>query len=129
MNYKMIGRFILQTVFVETLFLIPALLISLFSRETTAVYGFLWTLLAMLVVLAVLWLLCKGAPSAINAKEGLVCASLSWLVMSLLGCLPFVFSGAIPNYIDALFEIVSGFTTTGSSVVARPEDLPNGILY
>ena len=54
---------------------------------------------------------------------------LSWIVMSLLGCLPFVFSGAIPSYIDALFEMVSGFTTTGASILADVESLPRGILY
>jgi len=129
MNYKMLGRFVAQTLFVELLFMIPALAISLFGRETAAVQGFLATFAISLVAQALLFLLCKGAPNAFGAREGLVCAGLSWIVMSLMGCLPFVFSGAIPNYVDAFFEIVSGFTTTGSSIVARPEDLPNGILY
>ena len=129
MNYKMLGRFVAQTLFVELLFMIPALLISLFSREIAAVQGFLATFAISLVVQALLFLLCKGAPNAFGAREGLVCAGLSWIFMSLVGCLPFVFSGAIPNYVDAFFEIVSGFTTTGSSVLARPEDLPGGILY
>ena len=129
MNYKMIGRFTAQTLFVETLFMIPALLISLFSRETAAVTGFLYTMALLVLVTGLLWFPCRKAPRAMGAREGLVCVSLSWMVMSLLGCLPFVFSGAIPHYIDALFEIVSGFTTTGSTILARPEDLPKGILY
>ncbi len=129
MNYKMMGRFIAQTLLIEMLFMIPALIISLCSRELSAVYGFLYTMGIMVAVIGLLWFRCRKAPSALNAKEGLVCVGMSWIVMSILGCLPFVFSGSIPNYVDALFEIVSGFSTTGSSVLARPEDLPDGILY
>ena len=129
MNYKMMGRFLSQTLLVETLFMIPALLISVFCGEIAAWQAFLLAMAIMLAVTGILHLICKSAPNALNAKEGLVCVGISWIFMSLLGCLPFVFSGAIPNYIDALFEMVSGFSTTGSSVVARPEDLPKGILY
>ena len=129
MNYKMMGRFIAQTLLIETAFMIPALIISACYGETMAVQGFLIAAAAMLLTTGALWFICKSAPNALNAKEGLVCVGISWVVMSLFGCLPFVLSGAIPNYIDALFEIVSGFTTTGSSVLARPEDLPQGILY
>ena len=129
MNYKMMGRFIAQTLFIEILFMVPALLISLFSGETAAWQGFLLTIAVTLAVAGVLYLLCKSAPNALNAKEGLVCVGVSWIVMSMFGCLPFVFSGAIPRYVDALFEIVSGFTTTGASILAAPEDMPQSILY
>ncbi len=129
MNYKMIGRFIAQTLFVETLFMIPALLISFFSGESTAVAGFLYTIALLVLVAGILWFPCRKAPLAMGAREGLACVSISWIFMSLLGCLPFVFSGAIPHYVDAFFEMVSSFTTTGSSVVANPEALPKGVLY
>ena len=129
MNYKMMGRFLSQTLLIEVLFMIPALLISLFAREAAAWQGFAMAMLITLAAVAVLRLLCKSAPNALSAKEGLVCVGFSWIVMSLFGCLPFVFSGAIPHYVDALFEIVSGFTTTGASILAAPEDMPMGILY
>ena len=129
MNYKMMGRFLSQTLFVESLFMLPALLISVFGGETASWQGFLLGIAIMLAVSGILHLICRAAPNALNAKEGLICVGLSWIVMSLLGCLPFVFSGAIPNYIDALFEMVSGFSTTGASVVSNPELLPKGILY
>ena len=129
MNYKMVGRFLALTLSVEALFMLPALLISLFSGEYTAVWSFLATVGLLLLAAGVLHLLCKGAPTAFGAKEGLVCVSISWIVMSLFGCLPFWFSREIPSYIDALFEIVSGFTTTGASVVANVEGLSKGILY
>ena len=129
MNYKMMGRFIAQIVTIEMVFLLPALCISLGYGETAAVNGFLLTLAVMAVFSGVLYALCRKAGKLFGAKEGLVCVSLSWIVMSMLGCLPFVFSGAIPSYVDALFETVSGFTTTGSSILSDVEALPRGILY
>ncbi len=129
MNYKMMGRFIGQIVAVEAVFLIPALLISLGYGETVSVQALLLTITIMAAVAGTLLLLCRGAGKLFGAREGLVCVSLSWIVMSLLGCLPFVFSGAIPSYVDALFEMVSGFTTTGASILSDVESLPKGILY
>ena len=129
MNYKMMGRFIAQILFVEGVFMIPALLISLYCGDSMAVRGFIWTLVLIAVLAGGLWFLCKGAPSAFYAKEGLVCVAASWIVLSLIGCLPFYISREIPSYIDAFFEIVSGFTTTGSSILSDVEALTNGILY
>ena len=129
MNYKMMGRFLAQIISLEALFMIPALLISLFCGDTMAVYGFLTGIAAAAVISGVLFLLCKGAPSAFYAKDGLVCVSLSWIILSLIGCLPFYISREIPSYIDAFFEIVSGFTTTGASILSDVEALSNGILY
>jgi len=129
MNYKMMGRFLALTLSVEALFMIPALLISLLCGEYTALWSFLATVGLLILATAMLYLICKGAPTAFGAKEGLVCVSVSWIVMSLFGCLPFWFSREIPSYIDALFEIVSGFTTTGASIVANVEGLSKGILY
>jgi trk system potassium uptake protein TrkH len=125
----MMGRFIGQILMVEAVFMIPALIVSLCYGEYPAMWSFLITMAACLVVSLVLRLVCKGAPSAFYAKEGLVCVGLSWIVLSLFGCLPFYLSREIPNYIDAFFEIVSGFTTTGASIVPDVEALSHGILY
>ena len=113
MNYKMMGKFIAQILLVEALFMIPAALISLGYGEYNAMFSFLVSLALTMAVALVLLLICKGAPSAFYAKEGLVCVGLSWIVLSLFGCLPFFLSREIPRFIDAFFEIVSGFTTTG----------------
>ncbi len=129
MNYKMMGRFVAQILSIEAAFMIPALIISLCSGETMAVQGFLITLGILVVVIGVLFLLCKGAPSAFYAKEGIVCVGICWIALCLFGCLPFYFSREIPAYVDAFFEMVSGFTTTGSSIVPNVEALSNGILY
>ena len=129
MNYKMMGRFIAQILSIEAVFMLPALFISVGYGETMAVKGFLYSLLIITAVAAVLFFLCRGAPSAFYAREGMVCVGVSWIVLSLLGCLPFFISREIPSYVDAVFEIVSGFTTTGASIVPAVEDLSNGILY
>lgn len=129
MNYKMMGRFIGKILIVEAVFLVPAMLISLWEREFTAVIAFMWSLAAIMAVSGLLLLLSRGSQNKFYAKEGLVCVGMSWLFMSLLGCLPFCISGVIPNYVDAFFEIVSGFTTTGASILPQVEGLPKGILY
>ena len=129
MNFKMMGRFLAQIIAIEAAFLLPALGISLGYGEQAAVRGFLYTLAIMVVLGGILYLLCRKAGRLFGAREGFVCVSFSWIVLSLLGCLPFFFSGAIPNFIDALFETVSGFTTTGASVLTDVESLPLGLLY
>ena len=123
MNYKMMGRFISLILFVEAVFMIPALGIGLFGCEWRAVQGFLVSIAACGGVAGILYWLCKGAPSAFYAKEGMVCVGFSWITLSLFGCLPFFISREIPQFVDAFFEVVSGFTTTGASVVANVEGL------
>ena len=129
MNYKMMGRFIGQTIAIEAALLLPALGISLFRGESNALRGFLYTLLIMVALSAVLLLVCRESKRIFGAREGMVCVGLSWIVLSLLGCLPFWISREIPRFMDAFFETVSGFTTTGSSVLSDVEALSKGLLY
>ncbi|MEE0111383.1 MAG: TrkH family potassium uptake protein [Oscillospiraceae bacterium] len=129
MNYKMMGRFLAQILSIEGVFMIPALCISLYCGDAMAVRGFVFTLLVIAGLVLVLAMLCRGAPSAFYAKEGMVCVAVTWIVLSLVGCLPFYISREIPSYVDALFEIVSGFTTTGASIVPEVEKLSKGIIY
>jgi trk system potassium uptake protein TrkH len=129
MNYKRIGKFLAQILSIEALFMIPALLISLCLGEMNAVIGFLISLVIIAVVAGGLFFFCKDNKRGFYAKDGLVCVGIGWIAMSLLGCLPFFISGEIPNYLDALFEIVSGFTTTGASILPEVESLSKGILY
>ncbi|MGM9605178.1 MAG: TrkH family potassium uptake protein [Faecousia sp.] len=129
MNYKMMGRFTAQLLFIEGIFLIPPLIISLTLQETAAVHGFLVTLAIIAALASVLFMLCKDARNAFYATDGMVCVAFSWLVLSLVGALPFRISGAIPQYVDALFETVSGFTTTGASVLTAVEPMEKGLLF
>ncbi len=129
MNYKMMGKLVAQMLFVETLFMLPAMAICLYYQENTALFAFLQTIVIAIAIAGILYLICKSAPTAIGAKDGLASIGISWVAISLVGCLPFYFSKEIPQFIDAFFEIVSGFTTTGASVVANVEGLSHGILY
>ena len=129
MNFKMMGRFLAQIIAIEGVFMLPALGISLGYGEWNAVRGFLYTLAIMLVLGGAVFLICRKAGRLFGVREGMVCVSFSWLVLSLLGALPFFFSGAIPHYINALFETVSGFTTTGASILSDVESLEKGLLY
>ena len=129
MNYKMMGRFIAQILSIEGLFMIPALIISLCYGESNAALAFVWTLLIIGGICLFLFLTCRGAPSAFYAREGLVCVGICWIILSLVGCLPFRFSGEIPKFVDAFFEMVSGFTTTGASILTDVEALSQGLLY
>ena len=129
MNYKMMGRFIGRILMVEAVFMGPAMLISLWEKEFDAVWAFMWSLGIIMAVSGVLLFFCRGSKNRFYAKEGMACVGLSWFFMSLLGCLPFYISGVIPDFVDAFFEIVSGFTTTGASILPAVEGLPKGILY
>ena len=129
MNYRMMGKFISRILLVEAVFMLPALLISLYRNERNSVYGFCSAIVITLVAAAILAVLCRRAKKGFYAREGLVCVGASWIVMSLLGCLPFYFSGEIPHFVDALFETVSGFTTTGASILSNVEGLSKGNLY
>lgn len=129
MNYKMMSRFIGHILLVEAVFMVPALLISLFLQERMSCIGFALSLCTILVIAFVLLGISRRSKKGFRAREGFVCVGVSWIVMSLLGALPFYLSKEIPSYLDALFETVSGFTTTGASILPEVESLSKGILY
>ena len=85
--------------------------------------------MAALVALSTPAVVFKPKNKRIFAKDGFVVVAAAWIIMSAFGALPFVLSGSIPSYVDALFETVSGFTTTGASVLSDIESLDRGILF
>lgn len=125
MNYRMISKILGRVMGVEAALMLGPII-------TAAVYGesAVSFLLTMLIagVLAVVLTLPKLKHTDIYAREGFVSVALSWLLMSLVGALPFVFSGEIPSYVDAFFEIVSGFTTTGASIILNVEEMSSSAL-
>lgn len=129
MNYKVIGKFISKMLFVEAVFMVPPFIISIYDGEKPAVAGFLGAILITVLLSLILYFTCKKAKQRFFAKEGLACVGLSWIVLSLLGGLPFYISREIPSFIDALFEIVSGFTTTGASILTDVEAMSRGLIY
>ena len=110
------------------LMLLP-LLVSLIYREWTVALSFLAAIALALVVGFSLYFSCRTKNKLIFAKEGFIIVAGAWLIMSAIGAIPFVLSGDIPSYIDAFFETVSGFTTTGASVLTDVESLSRGALF
>ncbi|MBQ3063917.1 MAG: TrkH family potassium uptake protein [Clostridia bacterium] len=126
MNYRMIGYLLGIILLIEAALLCLPMIVALIFGETTV--PFLLTI-GILVLVSALPVLFRPKNTRIYAKEGFVVVASAWILMSLFGALPFVFSGTIPNYIDAVFETVSGFTTTGASILTAIEGLPFGILF
>jgi trk system potassium uptake protein TrkH len=113
--------------FWEAALMVPSLLISIIDNS----YEIMAFIIAIAATALAGFLLSriKLVKPEMRKREGYAAVALSWLVMSLFGALPFYLSGCIPSYIDALFETVSGFTTTGSSIVPNVEIMPRGLLF
>ena len=126
MNYRMISHVIGWILLFEAAFLLVPLITAIVYGERTVI-AFLWTVLACVAV-GTLLTLKRPKNQTLRARDGFVVVSLSWIAISLLGAMPFFLSGVLPSYIDALFETVSGFTTTGATVFSEVESLPNSIL-
>ncbi len=116
MNYRVVFRTLGFLVLFEALFLLVPLITAVVYWEK-AFWSYLITIGICLAV-GGLCLLIKPKDKNVYSKEGFVIVSLGWIVISLFGALPFVFTQEIPSYVDALFETVSGFTTTGASVIS-----------
>lgn len=121
MNYRMIAYLLGYLILIEAAFMILPLLVALIYAETSGI----WFLAAVLFSAVLGFGLTRLNPVKRNmyAKEGFVITALAWIVISLIGAAPFSLSGQIPNYLDAVFEMVSGFTTTGASLVPNVEEL------
>jgi len=125
MNYRMTGRLLSYVLLLEAALLLLPTLTAIIMKES--IRPFVYTF-AILIAAALPFLIIKPRNTRIFAKEGYVSVALSWILLSLFGALPFVFSGAIPNYIDAFFETVSGFTTTGATMMPDLDIAPRSIL-
>jgi len=123
MNYRMIAYLSGLIILIEAAFLALPALVGWIYAEQSALY-FLYTLLGA-GVLGFLLTRLKPVKHTMYAREGFVVTALGWINISLIGALPFCLSGQIPSYVDAVFEMVSGFTTTGSSLVPNVELLDN----
>ena len=123
MNRKMIFSVLGRIVSIEGIALILPLVVAFIYGEWKEVVAFGSVAAGAVLLGYLMFVLTKTREQTIYAKEGFVIVALSWIVMSAIGALPFVISGNIPSYIDAFFETVSGFTTTGASILTSPESL------
>ena len=128
MNYRAVFNIIGKVLCIVAAFMLPALIISAALGERESMFAFLASI-AITAVIGFALSRLKQKRKDIFAREGFVTVGLAWVFVSLLGALPFLISGAIPNYIDCVFETVSGFTTTGATILGDVECLPRGILY
>ncbi len=128
MNHRMIFYTISRMMLLAAVLLILPLAVSLIYGE--ACYSaFLWTIGISLVLGLPGTLFCKPKKKLIYVKEGFLIVAAAWLLFSVIGALPFVFSGEIPSFIDAFFEVVSGLTTTGASILVNVEEMSYGLLF
>ena len=127
MNISMIRYILCWVVEIEGLFLLlPCMVAGIYGERVGTIY-FFWA--GLCIVIGYIGSRYKPDRTEIFTKEGLVTAALVWLIMSFLGAAPFTISGEIPSYLDALFEIVSGFTTTGASILNNVEGLTHASLF
>lgn len=128
MNRRMVLNTLGKIVWVEALLMLLPVAVCLIYKDD-ALISFLITIAIATVVSLPLIFFCKPKNKVIYAKEGFVTVSLAWIIMSVIGSLPFVLSGAIPSFADAFFETVSGFTTTGASILTDVECMSKGLLF
>ncbi len=128
MNYKMVLYTMGRVVLLEAAFLVLPMAVSLLYGERCAV-SFGLTILVALAVGFLLTFLCRGNHGTSSIKDGFMIVALTWIMLSAIGALPFVFSREIPSYVDAFFETVSGFTTTGATILTDVEALSRGMIF
>lgn len=126
MNYRLISQVLGRVVAIEAALMLIPMFVSVIYGES--VLPFVYT---MIIAWAVALLLMQFKPKSreLYALEGFVIVSLAWIVMSAIGALPFIFSGEIPKLIDAFFETVSGFTTTGATILSDIEAMGKGTMF
>ena len=130
MNFKFVLRIISYILLIEAALMVPSVGIALYQQEWNALYGFCVTYAILFLCVGLLFIITKNYQRGhFFAREGLVTTGLTWIVMSAIGCLPFVFSNEIPHFVDAMFEMVSGFTTTGSSILLNVEEMSYSLLF
>lgn len=127
MNTKIVRYILCRMLGVEAaLLLVPVLVAVIYQEKCGVVF-----LIPIVILCLLFWVVGRKRPEhgQIYGKEGMVIVALAWILWSLFGAMPFTLSGYIPSYVDAFFETVSGFTTTGSSIIPDVEVLPHCLLF
>jgi len=128
LNFKIVISFLGLTAILNGVFMLLATPFSLYHHEEAAtgisIAGIITIILGFLM-----WYFNRNAPKNLQKREGYIIVTLGWLALTLTGALPYLITGAIPNFVDAIFETISGYSTTGSSILTDIESLPKGILF
>ncbi len=110
------------------LMLIPAC-VALYYNEMRTFKVFILVALSVAAIQLPIFIFTRQKEMDVNSRDGIAVAALGWIVISFYGCLPFYISGEIPNFVDALFESISGFTTTGSSILTSVDEMTKGMMF
>lgn len=126
MNSPLVKQVLGRVIAIECALMLIPVFVSLIYGESPMPF-----VLTILIGSVISYLLMRARPRSrsLYALEGFVIVALSWMIMSAIGCLPFIFSGEIPSFVDAFFETVSGFTTTGATVVTDIEAMNKGTMF
>ncbi len=128
MNLKIIFRVLGFLLFVEGVAMLLSSLVAIIYNEHD-IFAFLISAAINIAIGGIIVYATWNANKDIGKREGFIIVSLVWIVFSFFGSLPFILSGSIPNFTNAFFETMSGFSTTGSSIISDIEALPHGILF
>ncbi|AOZ97169.1 TrkH family potassium uptake protein [Butyrivibrio hungatei] len=128
MNYSMVRYILFRIIRVMGCLLMLPFLVALVYREYDSAESF-FLLIVVTLIIGIVGSHIKPKSKVIYAKEGFIITALAWILMSLLGAVPFVMTGTIPNYIDALFETISGFTTTGGSILTSMDGIEKSVQF
>jgi len=129
MNYRIILRQLCNLFLIEGLLLLPSLGIAWFDGDLAVIQAIVQTIVLLVAISLAGRVLLKDTDNVFYAREGFLLTVLAWIMLSFFGALPFYWSGQIPSYLDAFFETVSGFTTTGVTIVTNVEAMPRALLF
>ena len=128
MNYSMVRYVLFRLLRVLGWLMILPLIVALIYKEYDSALSF-FALAVVMILAGLLGSIKKPENRVIYAKEGFAITAAAWLVMSCMGAIPFVITGTIPNYVDALFETISGFTTTGGSILTSVDYIEKSVQF
>ncbi|AOW21771.1 TrkH family potassium uptake protein [Urechidicola croceus] len=128
LNLQIIISFLGLTSMLNGVFMLLAVPFSLYHNEA-ATTGILYAGLITIILGFCMWIFNRGAEKNLQKKEGYVIVTFGWLILSLTGTLPYILTGSIPDFTNAFFETISGYSTTGSSILNDIEAMPKGILF
>ena len=126
MNYKLISKILGYILLIETAFMAPSLILSLVEKDGSAP-GFLIPM-AIAILLGLILINLKVKKRSLSPRDGILIVTASWVLVSLVGAIP-LFIAANMTYVDSFFEIVSGFTTTGATVISGIESFPRSVVF
>ncbi len=128
-NFKIIGSLLGILLIINGVFMLLCLPVSLIYQEGGVFPLIMSGLISAGIGAGLWWSTRKRSNNTLSKRDGYLIVTIGWLGMSLLGTLPYIFSGSIPNFTNAFFETISGFTTTGASILNDIESIPKGILF